>query len=75
MKLCMRGFNTMPYLQEHVFAIRIGLSIRSGAESNDTFQRALLLYEGGMRQSLHTEKQAKSYRFKMCSVTMDGCRR
>jgi len=42
MKLCMRGFNTMRYLQESVFAIRTGLSRRSGAESNDTFQRVLL---------------------------------
>jgi hypothetical protein len=46
---------------------------RSGSESNDTFQRALLLYEGCMRQSLHTEKQAKLCHFKTCSVTMDGC--
>jgi hypothetical protein len=73
MKLCMRGFNTTRYLQENVFAIRIGLSIMSGAESNDTFQRALLLYEGCMRQSLHTEKQVKLCHFKTCSVTMDGC--
>jgi len=65
----------MCYLQENVFANRIGLRIRSGAESNDTFQRALLLYEGGMRQSLHTEELAKSCLFKMCSVTMDGCSR
>jgi hypothetical protein len=63
------------YFQENVFAIRIGLSIRSGAESNDTFQRTLLHYEGGMRQSLHTEKQAKSCHFKTCSVTIDGCSR
>jgi hypothetical protein len=39
----------MRYLQENVFAIRTGLSTRSGTESNDTFQRALLLHEGGMR--------------------------
>jgi hypothetical protein len=65
----------MHYLQESVFAIRTGLSMRSGAESNDTFQRIMLLYGGGMRQCLHTEKQANLCHCKMCLVTTDGCSR
>jgi hypothetical protein len=64
----MRVLNTTRNLRENVFVIFIGLSIRSGAERNDTFQKALLLYEGG---SLHTEKQAKPCHFKMCSMTTD----
>jgi hypothetical protein len=46
----------MRYLQENVFAIRFGLNTRSGAESNDTFQRKLLLHKGGYEaQSAHGE--------------------
>jgi hypothetical protein len=66
------SFYTTRYLRENVLVICIGLNVQSGAEPNDKFRKALLLYKCGRGLSLYTEKEMMSCHFRTCSVTMDG---